>query len=91
MWQRIGTEQYEQALELAVIVDGLVRWSAQPCRRVVGGWVECATHDPVRQRPTHWRPAPEGCRCSWSRRAPTEGRDIAGAAPDSRCARGPLA
>jgi hypothetical protein len=63
MWKPIGTEQYEEALELAAIVDGEVVWSLQPCRRVVGGWVHCETHDPVRPRPTHWRPANEDCRC----------------------------
>ena len=63
MWQRIGTEDYEQPLELAVVVDGVVRWSLAPCRRVVGGWVHCETHEPVRHRPTHWRLSRADCRC----------------------------
>lgn len=60
MWMPIGTEDYDKALELAVLIDGIAHWSLSPCRRVVGGWVHCDTHLPVRQRPTHWRPAPAG-------------------------------
>ncbi|MFC0241535.1 hypothetical protein [Rhodopseudomonas telluris] len=44
-------------LELAVIVDGRVEWTMEPCRRVIGGWVHCETHEFVPRRPTHWRPA----------------------------------
>ncbi|RJF76670.1 hypothetical protein [Rhodopseudomonas palustris] len=57
MWQPIGTESYDVGLELAVIVDGRVEWSLQPCRRVIGGWVHCETHESVPRRPTHWRPS----------------------------------
>lgn len=55
MWQPIGTESYDVWLELAVIVDGQVEWSLGPCRRVIGGWVHCDTHEAVPRRPTHWR------------------------------------
>ncbi|MCG6204572.1 hypothetical protein LPW26_07995 [Rhodopseudomonas sp. HC1] len=55
MWQPIGTESYDVGLELAVIVDGRVEWNLEPCRRVIGGWVHCHTHEAVPRRPTHWR------------------------------------
>jgi hypothetical protein len=57
MWNLIGTEGYDESLELAVLVDGEPHWSLAPCRRVIGGWVHCETHAPVRKRPTHWRQA----------------------------------
>jgi len=57
MWNQIGTEDYDEQLELAVIVDGVVQWNAAPCRRVIGGWVRCDTHEYVTRMPTHWRPS----------------------------------
>lgn len=60
MWKPIGTEHYDEALELAVLIDGIMHWRSTPCRRVIGGWVHCDTHTPVRERPTHWRPARTG-------------------------------
>ncbi|WP_322518033.1 hypothetical protein SR870_11210 [Rhodopseudomonas palustris] len=61
MWQPIGTENYDVQLELAVITDGNVSWSSGPCRRVVGGWVHCDTHEFVTQLPTHWRASRTAC------------------------------
>lgn len=55
MWHPIGTENFDVRLELAVIVDGRVEWRMEPCRRVIGGWVHCETHEIVPRRPTHWR------------------------------------
>lgn len=55
MWHPIGTENFDVRLELAVIVDGRVEWRMEPCRRVIGGWVHCDTHEFVPRRPTHWR------------------------------------
>ncbi|MBI5128075.1 MAG: hypothetical protein HZA66_01415 [Rhodopseudomonas palustris] len=57
MWHPIGTEDYDEQLELAVIVDGVVQWHSAPCRRVIGGWVRCDTHEYVTRMPTHWRPS----------------------------------
>jgi hypothetical protein len=61
MWQQIGSDPYDTGLELAVILDGVVHWRVQPCRRILGGWVHCHSHDPIHGVPTHWRPAQVPC------------------------------
>ncbi|ABD08436.1 hypothetical protein RPB_3742 [Rhodopseudomonas palustris HaA2] len=55
MWTPIGSDSYDERLDLAVIVDGRIEWMAGPCWRVVGGWVDCASYEFVARMPTHWR------------------------------------
>lgn len=61
MWQPIGQEAYEETIEFAVLADGAVLRSLSPCRREVGGWCYCPTHESIEWRPTHWRPARVPC------------------------------
>jgi hypothetical protein len=68
MWQPIGNEPYNVGLELAAIDDGVVRWSIQPCRRIVGGWRHCHSLELVDRRPTHWRMSQVPCELSPSPR-----------------------
>jgi hypothetical protein len=61
MWTPIGGEPFETGLELTSIVDGQREWSIAPCRRVIGGWINCLTHEVIAKRPTHWRPTRVAC------------------------------
>ena len=54
-WQRASTAPFDQPLELAVITDGDVHALVFPCRRVLRGWINAETKEPIQVRPTHWR------------------------------------
>jgi len=53
-WQPVSTAPFDRNLALAVI-DSEIHTLVFPCRRVLRGWVNASTHEPVNVRPTHWR------------------------------------
>jgi hypothetical protein len=46
---------FDHDLELAVVEYHGTHALVFPCRRVLHGWVNAQTNDPVNVRPTHWR------------------------------------
>jgi hypothetical protein len=55
-WRPIKTAPpFDRYLELAVIDGGGTHRVASPCRRVLRGWIEASTNEPVIIQPTHWR------------------------------------
>jgi hypothetical protein len=54
-WQTTATAPFGTDLQLAVIGPGGVHTLAFPCRRVLRGWTDAMTNEPVEVRPTHWR------------------------------------
>jgi hypothetical protein len=56
-WQRITTAPFDRDLGLAVIDGAGTHALVFPCRRVLRGWVNAMTRDPVYVYPTHW--------CEW--------------------------
>jgi hypothetical protein len=54
-WQKITTAPFDRDLELAVLDYDGTHSLVFPCRRVLRGWIDVTTNDPVNVRPTHWR------------------------------------
>jgi len=69
-WQRISTTPFDRNLELAVIEQDGIHSLVFPCRRVLHGWINAATAEPVRVHPTHWRPWNDSVNPLFSRSAP---------------------
>jgi hypothetical protein len=56
MWRPISSAPYDTDLRLAVLErNGEAHALVFPCRRVVGGWINCETGKPVDVDPTHWK------------------------------------
>lgn len=55
MWLKIDAAPFGRDLELAVIEKGEVHAVAFPCRRLLRGWINAETKQPVEVYPTHWR------------------------------------
>jgi hypothetical protein len=51
----VSTAPFDRDLELAVIDRDGTHALAFPCRRVLGGWMNAGTRQPVEVHPTHWR------------------------------------
>jgi len=61
MWQPIATPApIDRDLELAVIDGEGPHALVFPCRRVLNGWINAGTREPLDVRPTHWREWPAG-------------------------------
>jgi len=54
-WEPTATAPFDRDLELAVIDASGIHLLVFPCRRVLRGWINAATKQPVAVRPTHWR------------------------------------
>lgn len=54
-WHTISNAPFDRDLHLSVIEKGEVYALVFPCRRTADGWNDCATGEPVRIDPTHWR------------------------------------
>jgi hypothetical protein len=54
-WQPIATAPFDRELEIAVINYDGTHALVFPCRRIVGGWINAGTEQPVAVYPTHWR------------------------------------
>jgi hypothetical protein len=55
-WESILTAPFDRELELAVIDKDGSHALAFPCRRILSGWINAATHHQIDVHPTHWRP-----------------------------------
>jgi hypothetical protein len=68
-WQLVASAPFDRDLELAVIDVTGIYTLVFPCRRVLRGWINATTNEPVIVRPTHWREwkavsAPSACAAS---------------------------
>jgi hypothetical protein len=54
-WQYITIAPFDRDLQLAVIDTGGIHALVFPCRRVLRGWINAKTNEPVQVYPTHWR------------------------------------
>lgn len=54
-WQTIATAPFDRDLQLAVIDGSGIHALVFPCRRVLRGWINARTSEPVTVWPTHWR------------------------------------
>jgi hypothetical protein len=55
-WKTIATAPFDRDLELAVIDYDGTHALVFPCRRVLHGWINSQTKNPLDGlRPTHWR------------------------------------
>lgn len=55
-WQLANTAPFERRVELAVITIHGIHSLAFPCRRVLHGWLNAETGEPLKGfNPTHWR------------------------------------
>jgi hypothetical protein len=54
-WQPIAIAPFDRDLELAVIDYDGPHALVFPCRRILGGWLNAQTKNPVTVYPTHWR------------------------------------
>lgn len=56
-WQPIATAPFDRDLELAVFGKAGSHAVAFPfpCRRMLRGWLNAETKEPIEIRPTHWR------------------------------------
>jgi hypothetical protein len=54
-WQAISTAPFDRDLELAVLDRDGTHALVFPSRRVLRGWINATTTEPVNVHPTHWR------------------------------------
>ena len=54
-WQPISTAPFNLDLELAVMEGGEIVALVVPSRRVIYGWAEARTGNPIAVRQSHWR------------------------------------
>jgi hypothetical protein len=55
-WKPIATAPFNRDLEVAVLDYDGVHAAVFPCRRVLHGWINAKTKQPIEElRPTHWR------------------------------------
>ncbi len=54
-WQPVATAPFDRHIELAVNQDATPHAVAFPCRRVLHGWMDTDTKEPIDVQPTHWR------------------------------------
>ena len=54
-WQRAASAPFDRLLELAVIGAAGIDTITVPCRRILNGWIDAASGEPLDVRPTHWR------------------------------------
>ena len=59
-WQTISTAPFDRDIGLAVIDYNGTHALVFPCRRILGGWIDAESKEPLDVRPTHW--------CEWTKK-----------------------
>jgi hypothetical protein len=54
-WRPVALAPFDRPIELAVIRGATPHAVAFPCRRVLHGWMDADTDEPIDVHPTHWR------------------------------------
>jgi hypothetical protein len=55
MWEPVSTAPFDRDVEGAFIYSDRTHTLAFPCRRVLGGWINGNTRQPIMVHPTHWQ------------------------------------
>ncbi len=54
-WQPIAAAPFHAEVQLAVVNRDGIHMLVFPCRRILRGWINARTDQPVDVHPTHWR------------------------------------